>query len=50
MSLQRHYRQTPRTPKEVERDREIRERIQAAKPTIDELVERGAVFPAPRAR
>ena len=44
MARQRMYRETPRTPEEVERDREIRERIQATKPTIEQMEAQGAVF------
>ena len=44
MARQRVYRKTPRTPEEIERDREIRERIQATKPTIEQLEAQGAVF------
>ena len=44
MARQREYRKIERTPEETARIREIRERIQATKPTIEQLEEQGAVF------
>ena len=44
MARQRVYRQTPRTPEEAARDREIRERIQNSKPTIEQMEGQGSVF------
>ena len=44
MTRQREYRKIERTPEEMARIREIRERIQATKPTIEQLEEQGGVF------